>query len=122
MQKEVKFYTDEEKLSLVKMYLESGMSANGFSKSRGISSSCFYRWLEDFGKPDLPRIEELMKKSNIPSTVESLQKELIQLRKEKKELETKYEHEQLKSLAFDTLITLAESTYHIRIRKNSDAK
>lgn len=122
MKKEVKCYTDEEKLSLVKKYLESGMTKQSFSRSVGVSLSGFIGWLEKFGNPALPQIEELMKKSNIPSAVEELQDELIRLRKEKKQLEKSLERESLRSLAFSTLIDLAESTYHIRIRKNSDAK
>ena len=122
MKKAVKYYTDEEKLSLVKQYLSSGMTKQRFSQSVGVSLSSLIKWLEKFGNPDLPQIEHLMKKSAIPSTVEELQAELIKLRKEKKELEKSFEREKLRSLAFDTLIDLAESTYHIRIRKNSDAK
>lgn len=122
MKKEVKYYTNEEKLSLVKKYLLSGMTKQRFSQSVGVSLSGFINWLEMFGNPDLPQIEHLMKKSDIPSTVEELQSELIRLRKEKKALEKSFEREKLRSLAFDTLIDLAESTYHIRIRKNSGAK
>lgn len=122
MKKEVKFYTDEEKLSLVKKYLESGQPKQRFCRSAGISQSGLNRWLSKFGAPDLPKIENLMSKSNIPSSVEELQEELIRLRKEKKQLEKSLERESLRSLAFSTLIDLAESTYHIRIRKNSGAK
>lgn len=122
MKKSVVIYTDEEKLSLVKKYLESGESKSLFSRSIGVSPMCLLGWLRKFGNPDLPQIDYLMSKSGIPSTVEELQKELIRLRKEKKQLEKSFEREKLRSLAFVTLIDLAESTYHIRIRKNSDAK
>lgn len=48
--------------------------------------------------------------------------ELAELRREKAELEKKLEKAELKALAYNTLIDLAESTYHVKIRKNSDAK
>lgn len=63
-----------------------------------------------------------MAESRIPSTVEELQQELIELRKEKKLLEKKLKNEELCSLAYRTLVELAESTYHIKIKKNSAAK
>ena len=63
-----------------------------------------------------------MKEKGIPSDVSSLQEELTRLRREKRELEKALEKEKIRSLAFSTLIDLAESTYHIKVRKNSDAK
>lgn len=122
MEKERKFYTNEEKISLVRQYLQSGLSQGKFAKSIGISQSGFRKWLCKFGNPDLPKMNELMEKANIPSTVEELQQELIELRKQRKELEKKLEDEKLCSLAYKTLVDLAESTYHIKIKKNSVAK
>lgn len=122
MEKERKYYTNEEKISLVRQYLQSGLSKYRFSKSIGITPAAFRKWLCKFGNPDLPKLNELMAESRIPSTVEELQQELIELRKEKKLLEKKLKNEELCSLAYRTLVELAESTYHIKIKKNSAAK
>lgn len=122
MEKGRKFYTNEEKLSLVREYLQSGLSKNRFSRSIGITPAGFRKWLLMFGNPDLPKTNELMEEARIPSTVEELQQELIELRKQKKMLERKLKDEKLCSLAYKTLVELAESTYHIKIKKNSAAK
>lgn len=117
MEKERKFYTNEEKISLVRQYLQSGMSKGMFSRLIGISHTALNNWLRQFGTPNLQQTNELMEKSNVPSSVEELQKELTELRKQKKELEKKLEDEKLCSLAYKTLVELAESTYHIKIKK-----
>lgn len=122
MKKERKFYTNEEKLSLVRQYLQSGMPKGRFSRSIGISHTALNNWLYQFGNPDLPQANELMEKANIPSSAEELQKELIELRKQKKELEKELKNEKLCSLAYKTLVDMAESTFHIKIKKNSAAK
>lgn len=115
-------YTKEEKLSLLKKYLESGVSKSLFARSHGVSPTSLNNWLREYGFPDVERTEELMKEANIPSELDKLRDELIRLRKEKKKLEKELYGAELKAKANSMLIDLAEKRYHIRIRKNSDAK
>lgn len=115
-------YTEEEKLSLLKKYLESNKSKSSFACEHGLSPASLNNWLRQYDFPDVERTEELMKESNIPSEIDALREELIRLRKEKKVLEKELYGAELKSKAFSMLIDLAEKRYHISIRKNSDAK
>lgn len=115
-------HTEEEKLSLLKKYLESSMSKSLFAREHGISSASLNNWLRQYDFPDVKRTEELMREANIPSELEALREELIRLRKEKKLLEKELYGAELKSKAYSMLIDLAEKRYHIPIRKNSAAK
>ena len=71
-------------------------------------------------------IHELMKKENIPTTVEELQALLAKERKahveELKRLNKELREERLRSLANSTMIDLAEKRFNIPIRKKSGAK
>ena len=49
-------------------------------------------------------------------------KELAALRAENRKLQRALQEESLRHEACEELINLAESTYHIKVRKNSDAK
>lgn len=118
----MKAYTEEEKLSLLRQYLESGLSKTAFSRSHDLCVMNLIKWLRKYGNPDLPQINEEMKKHDIPSETESLQEELIALRKELRQAEKLLKEEKLKNMANEMIIDLAESKYHIRIRKNSGAK
>jgi len=115
-------HTEEEILTLLKQYVNGNSSKNEFAQSIGVSHTCLNLWLAKYGIPDKVEIENLMRKANIPSTEEELQAELVKLRKEKCQLEKDLEKEKLRSLTYDTLIDMAESTYHIKVRKNSDAR
>lgn len=115
-------YTIEEKLTLVKEYLTSGCMQSEFCRSHNIPKATFNKWLHNFGFPTTETINNVMSKNGIPSREEELQAELAKLLKEKRELEKRLAHEKMKVKVCETLIDLAESTYHIRVRKNSDAK
>ena len=58
----------------------------------------------------------------IDSSISELQKELSLLRAENRKLHRALADESLRHEACEELINLAESTYHIKVRKNSDAK
>ena len=51
-----------------------------------------------------------------------LQSELSQLRAENKQLSLELKKSRLLHAACEEMINLTESTYHIKVRKNSDAK
>lgn len=117
-----KTFSVEEKLTYLRELLESGMSQAAMSRKIGVSEMTIHLWLKQYGFPDTLKIQAFMKEAHIPSTVEELQAELAKLRKEKSRLEKDLKKEKDRSLVFDTLIDLAERTYHIQVRKNSDAK
>lgn len=119
-------YNESEKLVLLSQFLSSGMDSRQFAKSRGIPHSTFCDFCHSYGSPDTSSILELMKKINVPSTIDELQLQLARERKaheaELKRLNLELQKEKLRSKANSLLIDLAEQQYHIRIRKNSDAK
>lgn len=118
-----KHRNETEKLSLLKEYLTSGEKPTPFCKKRGFSLTALKKWLADYGLTPLkPSSDEMAGKKTSQNGEEKLKLELAELRREKAELEKKLEKAELKALAYNTLIDLAESTYHVKIRKNSDAK
>lgn len=116
-------YNENVRQTLLKEYLESGDSLSGFSKSHKVNYHTMKKWLQDYGlSPELSTKDIEMKESKNISELEALKLELASLRNEKSLLEKKLKRAELRSLAYETLVDLAESTYHIKIRKNSDAK
>lgn len=115
-------YNETEKVLLLKAYIESGMSYCSFAKSHNTLVSSFSFMLQKYGHPDVSSLLELMKKVNLPTTVESLQAQLSKERKEHeaelKRLKKELDKEKLRSLANSTMIDLAEKTFNISIRKN----
>ena len=104
-------YNETEKILLLSKYITSGMDARSFALSCGVAYTTFLNFCREYGNPDLSSIHELMKKENIPTTVEELQALLAKLREER-----------LRSLANSTMIDLAEKRFNIPIRKKSGAK
>lgn len=119
-------YNETEKVLLLKAYIESGMSYCSFAKSHNTLVSSFSFMLQKYGHPDVSSLLKLMKKVNLPTTVESLQAQLSKERKEHeaelKRLKKELDKEKLRSLANSTMIDLAEKMFNISIRKKSDAK
>ena len=102
------------------------MDARSFALSCGVAYTTFLNFCREYGNPDLSSIQELMKKENIPTTVEELQALLAKERKahveELKRLNKELREERLRSLANSTMIDLAEKRFNIPIRKKSGAK
>lgn len=102
-------YNETEKVLLLKAYIESGMSYCSFARSHNIPVSSFSFMLQKYGHPDVSSLLELMKKVNLPTTVESLQAQLSKERKEHeaelKRLKKELDKEKLRSLANSTMIT-----------------
>ena len=119
-------YTEEEKILLLREYVESGKSMHEFSKEKGVPRGTISTWYSQYDFPDAKKLSDFMKQQNIPEDVASLQAELVRLRKEKdreiKRLQKELNEEKLKTLANETMMDMAEKIYHIRIRKNSGAK
>lgn len=115
-------YNETEKVLLLKAYIDSGMSYCSFAKSHNTLVSSFSFMLQKYGHPDVSSLLELMKKVNLPTTVESLQAQLSKERKEHeaelKRLKKELDKEKLRSLANSTMIDLAEKMFNISIRKN----
>ena len=110
------------RLEIVDVYYHSSISKLDICKKYGISRTTLFRILRTFGPVNINRS---MNKKTLPSSALSLsemEEELLRLRLRVKELEGELYDAQMARDAYDRMIDLAEKRYHIRVRKNSDAK
>lgn len=118
--------TIQRHIEIYRKFISSGLSGTQFCKQYGISNGSFWRAQKfcnlagDYNSSESYTIVN-MKQPEEMSQIELLA-ELASLRKEKRELQRKLERAELRVEANEMLIDLAESTYHIKVRKNSDAK
>jgi transposase len=120
---ERKTYTKEEKVALMKEYFESAETRKAFFERTGMKRRTMYMWLEQLG---IGKDGVLTTKSESMTqeeeNIETLKAEIKRLKLEKRDLANQLEDEQLKREACEMMIDLAESTFHIKIKKNSGAK
>lgn len=124
--KKYNYYADLERMSYIREYLSSPESKYQFCKRIGICCKLLDYWLAKYQIDD--KEMKSSKKTTttesnvVPSAMAELQKELSLLRAENRKLQRALADESLRHEACQELINLAESTYHIKVRKNSDAK
>ena len=117
--KERERYSVAQRLYYLKEFAASGLSMDRFEKIHGLGKSVIARWIRVYGDPHQikptimkpPRDEEREKSAN-----ERLLEERI------KELEQSLQHEKLRSLAYKTMIDVAEEELGIEISKKVGAK
>lgn len=115
-----KRYSDAEKLALIHAFQSSDMSMEQFSRINGMGHSTLSRWLFNFASLNSPTANVFMKKSSRTDTFKSKQ-ELV-LEEKIRNLEKALEYEKLRSLAYSTMIDVAEEHFGIDIRKKPGAK
>ena len=115
-------FTDEDRILIVREYLESGVSAEKIIKKYHISSrSVLFSWMDKFlnerdslSLQQEPQIEEDMAKTKD----ERMKEKDAEIKRLRKALEL----EKLRSHAYSTMIDLAEQTFNIPVRKKSGTK
>lgn len=121
-------YTHEEKMAIVKDYLESNLSRNAIVKKYRIGQGTLIAWLRIFGveknkgNTKSVMVRRISKtKSDVKKTEakDNVNQELL---KRIEELEKALEYEKLRSLAYSTMIDIAEEDFKIKIRKKDGAK
>ena len=121
-------YTQEEKMAIVKDYLESNLSRNAIVKKYRIGQGTLIAWLRIFGvEKNKENTKSVMvrriskTKSDVKKTEakDNVNQELL---KRIEELEEALEYEKLRSLAYSTMIDIAEEDFKIKIRKKDGAK
>ncbi|ATS02657.1 IS3 family transposase [Porphyromonas gingivalis] len=119
-----KHLTDSERLHIVKEYLGSTRSKYAIEKKYNIAQGLIKDWLRKFWPEDKILLEQTMKATPHPKSdlTPGEKEELEQLRKEVRLLKTKLKRENLGHEAYKLMVELAEETYGIEIRKNSEAK
>ncbi|WP_418696844.1 transposase [Bacteroides sp.] len=122
--KKYNYYTESERKSYIREYLSSPESKNSYCKRMGFCPKLLTYWMIKYEfKDKVMRTPQTSLDSNgIDSSMAELQKELSLLRAENRKLQRALEDESLRHEACEELIDLAESTYHIKVRKNSAAK
>jgi transposase-like protein len=121
-----KIYSEEERLSLLREFHQSGMGQHSFCKHHGIKSTSILRyWLKKYEseKDLLPLQSEISNDDDMANRSKSDYKdENAQLKKRIRELEKALEFSRLETLARDMMIDKAEEYFDIAIRKKSGAK
>lgn len=121
MKRRLKRYPDEFKIKVVQEYLETDLSQAAIMEKYDIGGACCIpNWMRKFGlqKPfdQEIKLREIMTKETKKSARE------IELEAKVRELEKTLEYEQLRCLALDTLIDVAERDLKIDIRKKPGSK
>lgn len=112
-------YSKEECLSYLEEYLSSSFNQSQFEREKGLKRTTIQRWLRIFGLEDKP--SPVMSKK-LSQTEQELHDRIYELEKKIKSLEVELKRSNMARDAYDCMIDLAEKTYNIPIRKNSDAK
>ena len=125
MSKSQNYYSEEEKLSLLREYHHSGMSKYAFAKSHGLSCPrLLNHWLKKYEseKDSLPLQPEYSEEEMANRSKDSYKDEIAQLKKRNKELEKALQFSRLETLARDLMIDKAKEYFDISIRKKSGAR
>ena len=120
-----KNYSEEEKLSLLREYHQSGLSKRSFALSHDLCGTALLnKWLKKYviEKEVLPLQSEPDEDEMANLSKEDYRDENAQLKKRIKELEKALEFSRLETLARDMMIDKAEDYFDISIRKKSGAK
>ena len=120
-----KNYSEEEKLSLLREYHQSGLSKRSFALSHDLCGTALLnKWLKKYviEKEVLPLQSEPDEDEMANRNKEDYRDENAQLKKRIKELEKALEFSRLETLARDMMIDKAEDYFDISIRKKSGAK
>lgn len=116
------------KKEAVREYLVDGIPYRALSKKYGVSRSTINKWvLVHQGIHDLPRCHkqvsyDLQQKKLGKKSKQIIRQDQSDLEKKIEVLEKQLEWEKLRSMALDTMITVAERELNIDIRKKPGTK
>ena len=116
------------KKEAVREYLEDGISYRKLTKKYGVSRTTINKWvLVHQGIHDLPRCHKQVSYDLQQKTLGTKSKQVIrpdqsELEKKIEVLEKQLDWEKLRSMALDTMITVAERELNIDIRKKPGTK
>ncbi len=121
MKLKVNSFTDELKFKIVHEYMNTDVSQRELMQKYNIGgTNCITNWMRKFGlkAPSKQQIElqRTMAKQKVKSPYE------MELEAKVQKLEQQLDYEQLRTLALDTMIDIAERDLKISIRKKPDVK
>lgn len=118
MSRTVNLVTDEEKLRIVSLYLEGGISQQELSRQVGVAPSSVSKWVTCYTTNGTfcryTDVKDTGKKTNAPM-VDARDAEIARLR-------AALERAELHVHALETMIDVAEESLNIKIRKKAGAK
>lgn len=119
-------FSDQERKSYIREYLSSSDSRRAFERSHGLSLGALYSWIKMYNIEDpkmtKPTIDPQTIDEETASMIAALRAENEALHKTNRQLQRDLSTANMLLEASEELINLAEETYHIPVRKNSDAK
>lgn len=125
MSKERRFYSEEERLRLLREFKMSGMGYHSFCKLHGIKSTGMLQyWEKKYGiRKDAASLQPETDSDDMANcSKESYKDEASLLKKRVRDLEDALRFSRLETLARDVLIEKAEECFDIPIRKKSGAR
>jgi transposase-like protein len=108
--------TDEQRLRIIEEYL-SGTSAKELESKYQIHRRSLSRWIDRFG---IAGSSAKAREAKLVLAKQSLEESGSE--QEIKALKSALARSEMRVKAYATMIEIAEQTYHIAIRKNSDTK
>ena len=117
-----RYYSDKEKLWLLEEFKNSGQSMSQFQRNYGMGHCTLSKWMTKFGL-SFDKKEVLMatiEENNKPTNSKSTQERILEARI--KQLEQELRDEKIKSLAYKTMIEIAEEELGVDITKKAGAK
>ena len=117
----VRQYTDAEKLQIIEEFMNSGEAMETFQVKYGMGHCTLSRWMTKFGLSNTSQKQFIEMKKTLENTTEKTLRERT-LEAKVAQLEKELKGEKLKSLAYSTMIDVAEEELGIEIRKKSGAK
>jgi transposase-like protein len=121
MKTKVKHYTDEFKLTVVQEYLTTSQSAKDILRKYHLGgNNNIANWMRKFGLEPLSDQQIALQHTMAKQVEKTRYEQELEAKVEK--LQHELEHEQLRTLALNTLIDVAERDLKISIRKKAGAK
>ena len=118
--KERETYTRSQIMYFLSEFAKSGLTMNRFEIINGLGKTALARWMRKYGDPREIEPSMIMQKSENKKTEKTSRERLLEERI--KQLELSLKHEKLKSLAYKTMIDVAEEELGIEISKKAGAK
>jgi transposase len=120
------YHSDDFKRKIIEEYLSSGLSKSQIQLKYGLKRhSTIHAWMKALGYSDTAEKVIKLESTNHPalakqSTLKSAS--ILELETKIRLLEKQLEDERLRSEMYNRMIDMAEKTYKIPVRKNSNTK
>ena len=115
-------YKDKEKLRLIEEFKNYEGTQKSFTELYGLGHSTLSNWMTKFGLAYEKKVVLMstLEEKNKPTNINSTQERILEARI--KQLEQELREEKMKSLAYKTMIEIAEEELGVDISKKAGAK